>query len=235
MCLDAVQGESRMNSRPGIIMIVGAVLLFAAAAGVSASGPQNGWLAELDIGLWTAGSDVGSQVSSTGVNCSYSGSGFTGGLTFGRWVSEGTLLTMTFSGLDVGSESTVQSCTVAAKTSVVSRIQMGANYYLPRMGHGFRPYISLAAGPIVAYEGRTEAGTTVIAESRSEVAFGLRPGLGFDVPVSRTVLVGMGAGMNLMTDFDNPVNGRTNYSGGEFQMRIGWMFGAPARLRPRPV
>ena len=65
----------------------------------------------------------------------------------------------------------------------------------------------------------------VRSETITETAFGFRARGGADWFVGRHFVIGFGAGYHFVTDFDQPIGADTNYSGPEFSIELGFVFG----------
>ncbi len=103
-----------------------------------------------------------------------------------------------------------------------------------------KPFFALGAGPVVG----STAGSfvrrdgflspaTVLTGAHTSTAAVVHFGTGVDFHVSRAFAIGLNAGYNVMpVRFSQPVGLRSNYSGPEFGLSFGWMFGKGRRPVP---
>jgi opacity protein-like surface antigen len=119
-----------------------------------------------------------------------------------------------------GSTATVESATITA-------VQFGVKYRPEGITRhdSFRPYASVAVGPVVGHGTFVQAGPITSAESFSESAFGARIGAGVDVLLSKRFALGLGVAYRLVGDFDRRVGSRDNYSSPEAFVSFGVLFG----------
>lgn len=110
--------------------------------------------------------------------------------------------------------------------AVVS-IFSGIRYYLPGSNRfsAWRPYLAFAGGPVLGSIIKDYADGRVYNETRTMAAFGGYFGAGIDFQVSHRIMFGINGGYNAMTDFSEPVGGKDNYSGAEFGVSFGFLFG----------
>ena len=104
---------------------------------------------------------------------------------------------------------------------------VGMRYY-PRklsLDTTFRPFLTAGIGLITGIQSRSDVGLQVVQKSAAMATFGSRAGMGFDLG---SVFCGDCRPRNLMTDFSDEIGGRRNYSGLEFGVGIGWLFGKNA-------
>jgi hypothetical protein len=182
---------------------------------------------ELGIGM-AARTQTAVEVGIAGVETDIDASGVLGTFGFVHWIQENLAVTIGFNAnaIDIGTR--VDFSGVNTHTAVISSISMGCRYYLPEStyGTGWRPYMSAAVGPFIGSESKVEVGTTVVAEDNTEVAFGGRLGAGMDIILSRLFMLGIFTGYNVMSDFSNPIGGRTNNSGPDFGVSISLLLGS---------
>jgi hypothetical protein len=110
--------------------------------------------------------------------------------------------------------------------AVVS-IFSGIRYYLPgsQRFSPWRPYFAMAVGPVIGSTVKSISGSRTYNEERTQASFGGYFGAGIDFQVSRRFMFGINAGYTAMSDFEEPVGGKTNYSGAEFGVSFGILFG----------
>jgi hypothetical protein len=90
------------------------------------------------------------------------------------------------------------------------------------LGEKVRPYLGGAAGPYFGFQ--TVAGWSV--DVGGQTAIGARLGAGLDVIPARQISLGAVIRYHAVTDFDQVIGSRDNYSGFEFSLRLGILLGA---------
>jgi outer membrane protein W len=183
---------------------------------------------ELKLGMWNQTTAVRTETNIASVSTSVGSKGLLGGLSYGHWLSEGVALNLNLGvmAVDVTTESEVSG--VVTGTSTVTSILLINKLYFPRstFSMSVRPYAYAGIGPYIGSQVQTESALfKTIVESRTEVAFGGQVGAGVDYILGRHFLIGFMLGYNLMTDFDRPISGSTNYSGPAFSLGISYLFG----------
>jgi hypothetical protein len=212
--------------KTGCLMVAVALMVMIATSPVSAGELDQKWLVELQIGMWSAGDKREVSVTPGTVTTNYDGNGVMGGIGFGRWLQEDVALVLSVRGLNVDGETTVSYLGVTNRNASVSFLGLGARYYPLRSSResNIRPYLTLLAGPVFGYEGRNVSGLLVINEENTETALGGHVGVGVTFLLGRLVYMGAEAGASLMTDFQNQISDRINYSTGEFGLIVGVRF-----------
>jgi len=113
----------------------------------------------------------------------------------------------------------------------IGGVLMGIRYYLPEstLTTSFRPYLSGAIGSFVGTRTATDVNGDayggVITEIRTMGVMGGKIGGGADFLLNRHIMLGAGAGYNLMGDFPESIGNRKNYSGFEMHIGVSWLFG----------
>lgn len=182
---------------------------------------------ELKLGFWNQSTDTRTSVSVGGVSTSVGASGGLGGISYGYWFAENAALNVGISGMVGDVESTVGAGGVETSNSVVAPIFIGVKFYpfQTRPEAKARPYVKAAVGPVVGVQTSTSVGTTIYAEERTETVMGGQVAGGVDFILGQRAIIGLALGYNLMSDFNEPIGGSTNYSGLEFSFGIGLLFG----------
>jgi hypothetical protein len=154
---------------------------------------------------------------------------FATGLQYSRFLRED--LTLTFGARVLASASdTVSSSsgTFSGSLSVVS-LPLGVHWN-PLKGQlstrAVKPYLAVGVGPVIGAS--SGAGTTLdgaFAGARSRATVGGTLGGGVDFHLGRHWSLGVEAGYQWMADFSDPIGARDNYSGFQFGLNIGWLFG----------
>lgn len=182
---------------------------------------------ELRLGMWNQIADTRVEITDAGVSTSVSSSGLLAGMSYGYWLEEGLALNIGTSVLLARVESTVGIPGVLTENAVVTNVLFGLKRYFPVSSYGssVRPFARAAVGPFVGQQTYTEVGLLVATESRSEVTFGGQAAVGADFIVSRSIMLGLMLGYNLMADFDEPIGGSKNYSGPELSFGFSFLMG----------
>ena len=179
-------------------------------------------------GIAAGGTDYRTSVGMSGVDVSYGGSGFMGGLSFSHWLQEDLSVFVAMTGIGVSSD--VESGWTGVSTSTVSigQLHMGMRYFLSGKNphSSVRPYLALSAGPVMGTQSETRVDYEVVVTSHTESAVGARLSSGMDILASRKFSFGAEVGYNLMSDFSGDIGGTRNYSGPEFALNFGWLFGS---------
>jgi len=183
---------------------------------------------EIQFGLWSE-TKAGNEITPAGVTSAAKSSGFVGGLAYNYWLRERVALTLT-AGVISGEASSSGAFSGQGEqhASSVIPILLGMKYYLlePEPGEPFRPYVAAAVGSYLGYEA---SNTVFLQSAHSESALGARVGAGVDFLVASWLKIGASLGYNAMTDFRTPVGARTNYSGPDFSLGFGFLFGGSNR------
>jgi hypothetical protein len=215
-----------MRSGSLLFLAIAALFILSVSPQSAAGELENKWLVELQLGMWSGSDGTNTTISPGNVVSTYDAGGVMGGIGFGRWLQEDVAVMLTVRGLGVDGETTVNYTGVTNRTASVSFLGLGARYYPLRstLEGKTRPYLSLSAGPVIGYESRNESGLVLINEENTESAIGGHIGVGATFLLGRLVYLGAEAGASLMTDFDNQISGRINYSTGEFGLIVGVRF-----------
>jgi outer membrane protein W len=179
---------------------------------------------EVQFGLWNE-SKAGNELSPTGVTSGAKSSGFLGGLAYTYWLRDRIALSVA-TGLIAGEATSTASLLgpTGQRASSVMPILVGMRYDLlePEPGDAVRPYVAAAVGSFLGFE----ASNTLFSQSaHSESAFGGRAGVGVDFFAASWLKLDVNLGYNAMTDFRTPVGARSNYSGPDFSIGFGYVFG----------
>jgi hypothetical protein len=89
-----------------------------------------------------------------------------------------------------------------------------------------KPFLAASVGPVFGSGSRSLviAGATHFGSTR-ETTMGGHVGGGVDLHLARPFAIGLHGGYYWMLDFSQPVGLRSNYSGPQFAVSLGWMFG----------
>ncbi len=206
-----------------LLVLLLLALPMTAAAQQTASTLHGRHIVTLQMGLLnhaTAETSVGVGNTDSRVN------GFAGSFTYTYWVEPDWAALISLGMLDAEVGTSVNVGTVSTESAVVVPLLFGAKYspVLARRP-SVRPYLSGAVGPYVGSATATRAGFGVRNETITETAFGFRAMAGADWFVGRHAMIEFGAGYHFVSDFDEPIGSDKNYSGPEFSIGLGFVFG----------
>ena len=215
-----------MRSGSLLILAIAALFILTLSPQSNAGELESKWLVELQLGMWSGSDGTNVVVAPGNVVSNYDGNGVMGGIGFGRWLQEDVALILTARGHGIDGETTINYTGVTNRTASVTFLGLGARYYPLRstLKSKTRPYLSMSAGPVIGYEARNQSGLVVINEENTEAAVGGHVGVGATFLLGKLVYLGAEAGASLMTDFNNQISGRINYSTGEFGLIVGVRF-----------
>jgi len=181
---------------------------------------------ELGIGLLDHAS--GTVSVTAGGTTTTTGNGVGGSLSYTYWAADNLGLAARIGAVDVDASVTVDGGGSNVQSASIVSLLFGVKYqpFRFRGAERLRPYVSAAMGPYVGNDAGVRAGGgTTSVTSRTEVALGGRAGIGLDFLASRRVMLGVGLGYHLMTDFDQAVGAERNYSGADFTLTVGLLLG----------
>jgi hypothetical protein len=93
-----------------------------------------------------------------------------------------------------------------------------------------KPFLTLGLGPVIgSSSGSGLSADGAFAGSRTRASIGGIVGAGVDVHLSRHFSLGFDGDYQWMADFSDPIGARDNYSGFQFGVKLGWLFGAGSR------
>lgn len=148
-------------------------------------------------------------------------------LGLNHWVDETTAFNLTVKGLaGEYDDNYVHLPGVYDAEFGVVPVFVGFRKYLSQPGSwsSVRPYLALSGGPVFGRERIEILAQDIYAVTRTETAMGAYFGAGIDILVSRHFMVGVNGGYNWLSDFDEPIGGRVNYSAAEFGVGFGLVF-----------
>jgi len=157
------------------------------------------------------------------------GGGVLIGLQYTRYLRENLAFTFALNSVADRSGSEVGPDSVFSGSSSVMAMGGGVRWNPLRgdlVRQAAKPYLSARVGPVVgSSSGSSVTPGSVVSGSMSRTAVGGLLGGGVDVHAGRRWSVGLEAGYHWMADFDDPIGGRRNYSGFQFAVGFGWVFG----------
>lgn len=196
--------------------------------------PRQGFLGPL-VGRWRLGLIIGkhgvgieSPDEPTGLVIVRAGSkDLLLGLGFGRWLREDLAL-----GLDVlmleGDAAVDVGYEVSASAIAITTMRIGMKKYGPGslLRTPFRPFLSMDVQVTLGSHDWTTSGIEGVETGAETLgAFGVVLGTGADVMLGRHALLGTKVAYAALTDFPEPLAGRSNYSSFEATINVCWLFG----------
>lgn len=159
-----------------------------------------------------------------------------GGLEYGRYIREDVSVALGIHGVGSASGSFIgtNGDIFSGSASLVALpITVRWNPWTARREQqALKPFFAIGAGPVMGSSAGSFvsqgnlASRTVLSGAYSDTTAVVHFGTGVDFHVSRAFALGVNAGYNWMpVGFSRPVGLRTTYSGPEFGLSVGWMFG----------
>ena len=154
------------------------------------------------------------------------------GFSFGYWMREDLALNLSFSALEssinnITGQATVGGALSSEDVSLMSVMLGVSRYYeLPRMPSYVRGHTSAAIGTYLGEVKGATAGADAIRWKRTMRSLGGQLATGADVLLGKHLMLGARLGYNVMADFDEPLGGRDNYGGPEFNLTFSWLIGS---------
>lgn len=215
-----------MKRKIPVVMIALAVLL----SGATVSNAQlNGKCHQLGLkfGYWNGFDGNSTIVSIDGISTTVNSGSVGGGIYYGYWLNDGLAVIVDVGGKSPEVETKINTGGIAIQNIYFGHIHIGMKMYPIKSTHnaGVRPYGMISVGPYIASLSETKVGFTVAAEERNSVAFGGFIGAGIDFNIGQRFMMETGIGYNLVSDYDESIGGKKNYSGGEFTMGVSYLFG----------
>ena len=217
-------------NRPQVFSVVLLALLVFCVMGLQARMPEKnmagrhriemgfGLLSDIDTDNYVA---TGTTVS----NVSIDGPAFS--LGYGYWPAEEWSLGVKFVVLGVDANREVTMGQVVEETSTVVPFLFSVGYQ-PRAlapSPGVRPFLTAGIGSFTGVRSTNRVGFGIVSESRTESVVGGHFGGGVDFLLSRLFTIRASGGYYLVSEFDQPVSGKTDYSSPEFSVSLGFNFG----------
>jgi hypothetical protein len=177
---------------------------------------------DLNLGFW-GGAKASNTIGPTGIQSEAGTNGFAGELGYSYWLRENLSLIVNASLLSAKASSTVSVFNVTQQASTVTPLLLGVRFYVPepKSDENIRPFISAAVG---IYFGSEAASVPLSQQAHTETAAGGRLGTGIDFFLGNHFKLGANVGYYLMTDFENAIGARKNYSGAEFSFGTSYIF-----------
>jgi len=173
------------------------------------------------------------QVNSTneatlnGIDSNNRVDGTAGSLTYTYWLQPDWAINFSIGILGAEANASVTGSEFSAETGSVIPILFGVRYQPSglALSHSLRPYLSGAVGPYWGFATKNNTRPFLTNKTISETALGLRVAAGMDWFFSRLFSIGVNAGYHFVSDFEQPVGSQKNYSGPEFSLNFGIIFG----------
>jgi hypothetical protein len=182
---------------------------------------------ELHLGSW----QVPGHVDGPSVSAGADAFDLTTGLRYSRFLKEGLALTFGVRALASATDTVSASGVFSGSVSIVS-LPLGVRWN-PMHGElhkrPVKPYLAAGIGPVIGSS--SGAGTSLegaFAGARTRASVGGTVGAGVDFHLGRHLTLGVEGGYQWMADFSEPIGARDNYSGFQFGLNIGWLFGRGA-------
>ena len=214
-----------MYSIKTIVLTVCLVLYFAAV--VSANSLENRHQLGLEVGLWNRVNEARNEVGIGVVSSSAGTTGLLGGVTYGYWFTERFSLNIDLGMMRASVESKVGVVQGTTTATSVTHVLVTAKRYFSNSTpiSPVRPYMSAGIGPFVRSQSKILLGRIIAEEATTETVLGGQIGAGIDFITGRHFMTGISLSYNLMSDFDRPIGGSSNYSGPEFTLGFSYLFG----------
>jgi len=153
------------------------------------------------------------------------------GLQYDRFLREDLAITFGVRALASTSDVVSTTGTFAGTISIVS-LNLGARWN-PMKGElhtrAIRPYLAAGLGPVIGASSGASSGIDgAFAGSRTRATIGGTVGAGVDFHLGRHFTLGVEGGYQWMADFSDPIGALDNYSGVQFGLNLGWVFGKGA-------
>ena len=174
-----------------------------------------------------ASTNASTTTSVGGVTTSSTSSGFLGGLAYSYWVENTVAVTVSAGVADASAETSTGTGGTSVETGTIVPLLFGVKYQPFRLTSDdvLRPYGLVAVGPFLGFASNVYAGPTTTTQTVSETALGSRLGVGLDLSLSRSLILGVGVGYRFVADFKNRIGAEKNYSGPDFLLSFGVVFG----------
>ncbi len=178
---------------------------------------------EIDANLLGT-SEAGMHASMGSAEVSARGSGRGVQLTYSRWLDERAALQFSAGLLGADARVGAAGARTEVESAVVVPLLVGLKYqpFEFKSGDGVRPFVSAALGAYVGNTAGVKAGAaSSVVAAHSESVLGARVGAGIDLLAGRHFTFAAGAGYRMVGEFEQPIGGRTRFSGAEFTLTMG--------------
>lgn len=204
-----------------------ALMAAVVSAAASAQSLEKRHQIELRMGGWSQVTDVRTETGPQGVETSVGSTGFIGGFSYGHWIQEDLAFRINTGLMALRIDVQSSASGVSTNFAAVMPLLFGMRYYFPKstQGEQFRPFAGASVGTFVGGQEIVRTGMTVVTDQRTEVAFGTEVEAGVSILLSSRVLATIAAAYDLMTDFERPIGGSSNYSGPQMTFGLSLLLG----------
>ena len=156
---------------------------------------------------------------------------FLGSFAYTYWLENDLAVNFSVGILGMDVTNSVYGSEVSTETATVVPLLFGVKYqpFTVTESDVLRPYVAASMGPFFGTKTMNRVGAEVETEVYSETALGSHLGGGMDLSLGKWFTLGVGAGYYLVTDFEEPIGSDRNYSGPEFSLTLGIVFGRGKR------
>ncbi len=218
------------NRKTTIVTVVAFTLVavFALAGVSSAQTTLNGrHQIGLNAGGWNQTTDARVEIQAGFVTTTVENSGAYGGIFYGHWLAENQVVFVSLGSMIADVQVVSGMFEVATERAMVTPILLGMKFYPLKssLTSSVRPHIGAAVGPFIGNQNVEVVGVVITSLERTELAIGGQLSAGIDFALSRRFMLGATAGVNIHSDFKEPIGGSTNYSGPSFTIDFSVLFG----------
>jgi hypothetical protein len=167
------------------------------------------------------------EVTAGNVTTKSESNGFLGSVGYTYWVENEWGITFRAGVSDVDATVSTNGSGTLVESATVVPVLFGVKYQPTRLidSDVMRPFASVSVGPYVGSASEVRTGITTVVEARTETALGSRLAAGLDIRLSRLFRLGFAGGYHFVADFENRIGSEKNYSGPEFSLSFGIVFG----------
>ncbi len=192
---------------------------------------------ELGVMVWPGSKGTGSS-SGVGVSTvsTFAQSSASGVLSYSYRLRPNLAVGMEFAGGYSVAATEVGSFGVSTGSADLYSFTPSVKYYpfKSSLQTPIHPYVKTKAGAYFAQQAGTVVANGVAVRAETATVFGAFVGAGLDWRLTSRLLLSMDGGYHVLPDFPAAIGGKKNYSGGEVSLSIGWQFGKPVAIEPRP-
>jgi len=146
-----------------------------------------------------------------------------------HWINERAAFNLGISIIDSENRTGIDELGVYEYNYAVVPIMAGFRFYMnhERDRSDFRPFISIAMGPVIKSTEYSYSGYHVIDIVNTESVFGTKIGAGVDIIMGQHMILGIDGSYNHYSDFKSQYGLENVYNGPEIGIRFGFVFGGP--------
>ena len=167
------------------------------------------------------------EVTAGNVTTKSEANGFLGSVGYTYWVENDWGITFSVGVSDMDASVSTSGSGTSVIAAEVMPILFGVKYQPSGLidSDVARPFASVSAGSYLGSSSEVRTGVTTVVEARSETALGSRLVVGVDLSVFRWFKLGFAGGYHFVTDFEDRIGSEKNFSGPEFSLSFGIVFG----------